>query len=274
MSFLTEPFELDFMRYALVAAVVLGALCGVIGVFVIQRGLAFIGDGLAHASFGGITFALLAGASLDAMLWWALPFTVGIALLVGWVLRRGDVRGDVAVGVFFAIAFALGVVFLSLRKGGPAVQVENLLFGSLLTITPRALAALLLACAATAALISATWSRLAYATFDPELARLSGIRVAWLEYMLLASTAVVIVVGVKAVGVVLVSSFIVIPAATAKLLGRTLAVVSALSSVTGALAATAGLFLSYYLDIPSGATIILVLGALFAVALLTRRAAT
>lgn len=271
MDFFTEPFSLDFMRHALLAAVVLGGLCALIGVFVIQRGLSFIGDGLAHASFGGITFALLLGASVDNVLWYALPFTVCIALLVGWVLRRGDIRGDVAVGVFFSVAFALGVVFLSLRKGGQPIQIENLLFGSLLTITPAVLTVLLLVAAATLILIGITWTRLAYATFDPELATLSGIRVAWLEYMLLAATAVVIVVGVKAVGVVLVSSFIVIPAATAKMLGRTLATVSAIAIVVGALTAAAGLFASYHLDVPAGAMIILTLGGLFGIALAFRR---
>jgi zinc transport system permease protein len=271
MDWLTEPFAFDFMKHAMIAGVVVGGLCALMGVFIVQRGLAFLGDGLAHASFGGIALGLLIGVSSDHSTWIALPFTIVIALAIGYVLRRGRMRGDVATGVFFAVSFALGVLFLGLRPAnvrGPSV--ESILFGSIMAISEENLWIVVGVAALTLVLLGATWSRLAYATFDPELAALSGVRVALLEYMLLALTAVVIVVSVKTVGIALVSSFIVIPAATARMLGRTLAGVGAWALGIGVIGAAVGLVLSYHLNVASGATIILTLGAGFGIALAFR----
>jgi zinc transport system permease protein len=272
IGWLTEPLAIGFMQRALAAGVVVAGLCAVIGVFIVQRGLSFLGDGLAHASFGGIALGLLLGVSVDHATWVALPFTVAIALGIGWVLRRGKLGGDVATGVFFAVSFALGVLLLAMRPtSAPPVNVESILFGSILAISPTNLVVVGAVAAATAIALGGVWSRLAYATFDPELAALSGVRVRALEYGLLAGTAVVIVVSVKTVGVVLVSSFIVIPAATARMLGRTLFGVAMWAVAIGMGAAAVGLILSYHLNVPSGATIILTLGALFAIALALRR---
>lgn len=272
MDWVLEPLYLPLMRNALIAGVVLGALCALIGTFVVQRGLSFIGDGLAHAAFGGIAIALFLGIGIDRAIWIALPFTVTVSLLIAFVLRRGKLRGDVATGVFFALSFALGVIFLAKRKTNLQVHAETVLFGSILSITDENLNVILMVSAAIAVLIALTWSRLAYATFDKELAALSGVRVALLDYMLLALTAVVIVVGIRAVGVVLISSFIVIPAATAQMLGRRLSSVALIAVALGVGCSFIGLILSYHLDFQTGATIILTLGvAFFAGMLISRR---
>ncbi len=271
-AFLTEPFAQDFMVRAMIAGMLVGGLCAMIGVFVVQRGLSFIGDGLAHAAFGGIALGLLLGVTTERSTWVALPFTVAVSLGIGYVLRRGNMRGDVATGVFFAVSFALGVLFLGLRKSSARpVNVETVLFGSILAISPHDLEMVSIVAAITVTLLLATWSRLAYATFDAELAALSGVRVAALDYMLLALTAVVIVVAVKTVGIALVSSFVVIPAATARMLGKTLARVAIIAVFIGVGGSCLGLILSYHLNVASGATIILTLGSLFGIALLTRR---
>lgn len=272
MDFFTEPLSQAFMVRALIAGALVGGLCATIGVFVVQRGLSFLGDGLAHAAFGGIALGLLLGLSLDRMLFVALPFTALVSVGITYVLRRGALRGDVAVGVLSAVSFALGVVFLGLRKpGGPVVNVETVLFGSILAISVEDLWAIAAVALITAVLMAATWTRLAYATFDPELAALSGVHVRALDYMLLALTAVVIVVAVKTVGVALVSSFVVIPAATARLLGTTIGRVAWLAFATSMVSVIVGLFASYHLNVASGATIILVQGAMFALALPLRR---
>lgn len=272
MSFLTEPLSQTFMVHALIAGSIVGGLCALVGVFVVQRGLAFIGDGLAHAAFGGIALGLLIEVSTENATLVALPFTVIVALGIGYVLRRGGMRGDVAVGVFFSVSFALGVLFLGLRPPtAAAVNIESVLFGSILYVTREDLYVVGGVAAATALLIGLTWSRLAYMTFDPELAALSGVRVAALEYMLLAIVAVVIVVSVETVGIALVSSFIVIPAATASMLGRSLTGVAGLSLAFGTGGAAIGLILSYHLAVASGATIILTLGVLFALGLVFRQ---
>ena len=273
MQFLIEPLSQTFMVHALVAGTIVGGLCALVGVFVVQRGLAFIGDGLAHAAFGGIALGLLLDVAIESTTLVALPFTVFIALGIAYVLRRGNVRGDVAVGVFFSVSLALGVLFLGLRPpDAPPVNIESVLFGSILAVSADDLWVIAGVAIATVALLVLSWSRLAYMTFDAELAALSGVPVAVLEYMLLALIAVVIVVSVETVGIALVSSFIVIPAATASMFGRTLSSVAITSVLIGIGGAAVGLIASYHLNVASGATIILTLGSIFAGGLLFRRA--
>jgi len=269
---LVSPLAQGFVRRALGAGIALGAAGALLGIFIVQRGLGLLSDGLAHATFGGLALGLLLGASVDRAMWVALPFTVAIALGIQYARRRSGLTGDVATGVFFAVSFAAGILFLGLRSARSApVNVEGLLFGSLLAVSPEALQ-LIVAVALLVVLVLA-WigPRLAYATFDPELAALSGVPVAALEYALLAMTALVVVVGVKTVGVVLVSAFVVVPAATATLLGRSLAGIATLAVVLSAAGTAFGLFASYHLNVATGATIILTLGAAFFLALVTRR---
>jgi zinc transport system permease protein len=266
------PLGQGFVRRALLAGTALGASGALLGVFIVQRGLGLLSDGLAHATFGGLALGLLLGSTVDGAVWVALPFTVAIALGIQYVRRRTGLGGDVATGVFFAVSFAAGILFLGLRSGRQApVNVEGLLFGSLLAVSPEALRVILGVSAAVFVLFLAFGPRLAYATFDPELATLSGVPVAALEYGLLALTAIVVVVGVKTVGVVLVSAFVVIPAAAANLLGRSLAGIAGLAVALGVSGTAFGLFASYHLNVATGATIILTLGAFFFLALLLRR---
>jgi zinc transport system permease protein len=265
MNLLTEPLAFDFMQRALLAGIAVAAVCAVIGVFIVQRGLAFLGDGLAHAAFGGIAIGLFMGASVEHAVWIAIPFTAAIALGIGVVLRRSRLRGDVATGVFFSFSFALGVLFLKLRStSAPQVQVEHLLFGNMLSVTPTVLHVLVAVAVVACALTIVLWSRFAYAIFDPELAAISGVPVATLEYLLLVETAVVVVVAVKTVGVVLVSSFVVIPAATARLVGSTISSATLIALVISTVGAAVGLLASYHLNTPAAATIILIHSAVFA----------
>jgi zinc transport system permease protein len=269
---LFSPLGQGFVRRALLAGTALGASGALLGVFIVQRGLGLLSDGLAHATFGGLALGLLLGSTVDGAIWVALPFTVAIALGIQHVRRRTVLGGDVATGVFFAVSFAAGILFLGLRSGRQApVNVEGLLFGSLLAVSPEALQVILGVSAAVVVLLLVFGPRLAYATFDPELATLSGVPVAALEYGLLALTAIVVVVGVKTVGVVLVSAFVVIPAAAANLLGRSLAGIAGLAVALGVAGTAFGLFASYHLNVATGATIILTLGAFFFLALLLRR---
>jgi zinc transport system permease protein len=265
MSLFTEPLGYEFMQRALLAGVAVAAVCAVIGVFIVQRGLAFLGDGLAHAAFGGIAIGLFMGASVEHAVWIAIPFTAIVALGIGVVLRRSQLRGDVATGVFFSFSFALGVLFLGLRSSSaPQVQVEHLLFGNMLSVTPTVLYVLVAVAIVACTLTLLLWSRFAYAIFDPELAAISGVPVATLEYLLLVETAVVVVVAVKTVGVVLVSSFVVIPAATARLVGSTIGAATIIALVISTIGAAVGLLASYHFNTPAAATIILIHSAGFA----------
>ena len=259
LDLILDPLRQGFMQRALVAGTLVGAVGALLGVFVVQRGLAFLSDGLAHAAFGGIALGLLLGAGIDHSIWVALPFTVAVSLGISGARRRSGLGGDATTGVFFAVAFALGVLFLGLRSpGAPAVNVESLLFGSILAVSPDVLRAMWIMAGLTVVLVSLFWSRLAYATFDPELAAIAGVKVAALDRMLLALVAL---------AVVLVSAFIVIPAATARLLGGSFAWMAGRAVVLGVVGSAVGLVASYHLNVASGATIILVLGAGFFLAL-------
>jgi len=268
MDWLVDPLGYSFMQRALIAGIAVSAVCAVIGVFIVQRGLAFLGDGLAHAAFGGIAIGLFIGASVDNAVWIAIPFTAIIALGIGFVLRKTQLRGDVATGVFFSFSFALGVLFLGLRTAADRqVSVESLLFGNMLFVTPSVLKVVVIVSIVTLIITALVWARLAYAIFDPELAAISGVPVAVLEYLLLVETAVVVVVAVKTVGVVLVSSFVIIPAATARLIGSTLARATLLALAIGTLGSVIGLFASFHLKTATAATIILIHSAGFGLAL-------
>ena len=266
-----------FMQRALAAGVAIALMAGLLGVFVVQRGLAFLGDGLAHASFGGIALgALVAHAIGNAgllaqPLWVALPFTLAAALAIAWVRDRTELASDTAIGVAFAVSVALGVLFLSrIPPDRAVVDVWHLMFGSILAVGPNEIRIILVTAALVTATLIALWSRLAYATFDPELATTDGIRVRALDYGLFALAAVAIVVSAQVVGVVLMAAYLVIPAAAARLLTRSLARTTVVSVAIGTVTTVTGLIASYVIDVPSGSAIILLQAALFLIATLLR----
>lgn len=252
---------MPFMQRAFIAGCLVGFLASYFGVFVVQRRLSFLGTGLAHAAFGGVALGLLLQTE---PLWIAVPFTALVAVGINWIRTSTGLTGDTAIGVFFSVAVALGVVFLSLRQDYTA-DAFAYLFGSILAVTVADIWVTAGVTIVAAALIP-MWSRWAYATFDSELAVADGLRVVRHDYLLSILLAVTVVVAVKVVGILLVAAFLVIPAASARLLSRTFFTMSLVSAAIGILSAVVGLLLSYQLDIPSGATIILVQAAVFCVA--------
>lgn len=258
----------EFMRNALLAGLLVGSMCAVLGVFVVQRNMAFVGEGLAHAAFGGVALGLLLDLGVRYELewlgpvWTAVPFCVLIALGIGWVRGRGLASESTAVGVFFSVSVALGIVFIALRES-PVADLEGYLFGNILAVRREDVyAAVALAVLVTVVLIF-TWSKFAYIAFDRDLARLSGVSVERLDYLLLALMACVIVLSVRTVGVILVSSYLIIPAAAAQLLRGGLFSRTLKAIAIGALGSSAGLITSYHVDVPSGATVILALALAF-----------
>jgi zinc transport system permease protein len=260
-SALAEALGMPFVQRALCAGLCIGAATSYYGVFVVQRGLAFLGDGLAHSALGGVALALLLG---QQPLWIAVPFTVLVALGITWVTERTRLGADTTIGVFFALSMALGIVFLSLKQGYAADAIAYL-FGSILAVSRADLWA-----AGAVALITAAatprWGAWAYASFDRESALADGLAVRRDDYLLSALIAVAVVVAAKVVGIVLLSSFLVIPAAAARLLARRFSTMTILSVSIGVLSVLAGLAASYMLNLPSGATIILTQTVLFALA--------
>lgn len=266
LSFLAIPL---FQR-ALLAGCVLAALLAVLGVLVTARGLATLGDGLSHAAFGGIALGMFLG--LKAPLAVAIPFTALAAIAIGALRRKGGLRSDVAMAILFAICFAFGVILL--RKAPRTEQTfdpEQLLFGNILLVGSDDLVAVIVIAIVTATFFVFAWTRIAYATFDEELARLSGIEVGWLESALLALLAAVVVAAIRLAGVVLVSAFLVIPAATGRNLGRGLGGVVGWAMSAGALGVLAGFVLGHTLAWPEGASIVIMLAVMFVASLAIRR---
>ncbi len=266
LSFLAIPL---FQR-ALLAGCILAALLAVLGVLVTARGLATLGDGLSHAAFGGIALGMYLG--LKAPLVVAIPFTALAAIAIGALRRKGGLRSDVAMAILFAICFAFGVILL--RKAKRTEQTfdpEQLLFGNILLVGSDDLVIVIVIAIVTATFFLFAWTRIAYATFDEELARLSGIEVGWLESALLALLAAVVVAAIRLAGVVLVSAFLVIPAATGRSLGRGLGGVVGYAMVAGAVGVFAGFLLAHSLGWPEGASIVVMLAIMFVVSLGVRR---
>lgn len=266
LSFLGVPL---FQR-ALAAGCILAALLALLGVLVTARGLAFMGDGLSHAAFGGISLGVFLG--LKSPLVVAIPFTALAAMAIGALRRRGGLRSDVAMAILFAGCFAAGVVLLNKADRTTAsFDPEQLLFGNILLVSSEDLFIVLGIAGVTLIFFAFAWTRIAYATFDEELARLSGIEVGWLESALLALLAAVVVASIRLAGVVLVSAFLVIPAAAGKILGRSLASVVGLAMLAGIVGVLLGFTTAHQLEWPVSAMIVLVLSALFLASVGVRR---
>lgn len=245
---LSEPF----MQRALVAGLLVSCVAGYYGAFVVQRGLGFLGNGLAHAAFGGVALGLLLNVPPLAV---AVPFTVAVALLILWVQERAKLGGDTAIGILFAVSMAAGVIFLSLRDTFSSDAVTYL-FGSILSVQ-REDVWMAAGTLALALLLAPLWPRWAYATFDRELATADRQPVRRDDALLYIALAVTIVTASKVVGLVLVASFLVIPAATARLLVRRFSSMTVVGVLVGAASVVAGLLASSRFDFPTGATIVI-----------------
>jgi ABC-type Mn2+/Zn2+ transport system permease subunit len=264
MDSLVDPLGHAFFVRALVAAVIVGVVCAVIGTFVVLRGLAFMGDAISHAAFPGVVVAFIVGGSFFLG---AAVAAVLAALAIGFVSRRAPLRTDTAIGVVFAGAFALGVYLFSTIQGYVG-DLNTILFGSLLSIGPEDLLALSGLAAVVLGLIGVFRKELLYSTFDPLGAGASGLPVARLELLFLVLVALAIVVSLQAVGVILVVAMLVTPAATAQLVTVRFGRLMATAVLLGSGSAIVGLYLSFWLDAASGATIVLVQTVMFVVALL------
>lgn len=263
MEFLLEPLGYPFFVRALVAAVLVGTVCSVVGTYVVLRGLAFIGDAIGHAAFPGVVIAFMLqvpfylGAAVAA---------ISTALAIGFVTRRTTLRPDTTIGVLFAGTFALGIFLFSAIEGYVA-DLFSFLVGNILFISFADLIGLLILGALILVAVALLWKELLYSTFDPLGAAASGLPVARLEYLLLILVALTIVVSVQAVGIILVVAMLVTPAATAQLLTSRFARLMGLAVAFGVGGAVVGLYLSYWLDVASGASIVLVETALFVMVL-------
>ena len=251
------------MQRGLLASVLVSVICGILGSFVVLKGLAFIGDALAHASFGGVALAFVLGINIYLG---AFVFAIATALGIGAITQRGRVSSDTAIGVLFSGTFALGILIIS-RVDRYTTDLFGYLFGDVLSITATDLWTIAILGLVVLALVLVFYRQLLFVAFDPTVAAASGIATRRLEYLLLALLGVTIVTAIQAVGIVMDVALLVTPSATAYLLTRRFHHMILASVAVGALSALLGIYLSYYLDVASGAAIILVATALFFVTL-------
>ena len=259
---MTEILGYAFMQRALCAGVLIGAVCATIGVYVVLKGLSFIGAGIAHASFGGVALGFLVGVNPVLT---AVVFCLATAWGIGLVARKGQVKEDTAVGVFFASTMALGILFIGLMQGYN-VDLFGYLFGSILAVTEQDLWITLGLGLGVLIVVGLFFKELVFVTFDPEMAEVTGVPAGKVYFLLISLIALAVVLSIKVVGIVLVSALIVTPAAAAYQLTEDFQWMMVLAVLIGVGSAVGGLLLSYPLNTASGATIVLLATSIFFIA--------
>lgn len=266
MDWLLEPLEHAFMRQALAASLLVGATCSLLGVYVVLRRMAFLGEDIAHTTMPGLVIAyinqwnLLVGAVFSAIL---------AALGIGWLSRRQKLREDTAIGVVFTGMFALGVVLISRTRSYR--DFSHLLFGNVLGVTNTDLTGILVVFVIVVLTLALINKELMLTTVDPNHARTIGVSAERVRYILLVLMALAVVTGIQAVGVVLTTALIVTPAATASMLTHRLQWMFAWSVTFACLGSILGLYASYYWSVSSGAAMVLACSGLFGVVFVAER---
>jgi ABC-type Mn2+/Zn2+ transport system permease subunit len=262
---LLEPLKYPFMVRGMVAAMMVGVVSATVGAFVVLRGMAFFGDALAHAILPGVAIGyLIGGGARGPLFWWALATAVVSSLGIGAISRGTKVREDTAIGIIFAGMFALGIALISTVRAYTA-DLTHFLFGDVLGVRDADLLRTGVFGGAIVLLVVAFYKEFLVLSFDPILAATLRLPARLLEYLLIVLIAVTIVVSLQTVGVALMVAMLVTPAATAYLLTRRLWVMMILGALLAALSGVLGLYLSYYYSVASGAAIVLVSTAAFAV---------
>lgn len=264
MDLLLEPLSLPFMQRALLASLIIAAVGGVVGTFVVLRGLAFIGDALAHSAFAGVATAYVLGGSIYLG---SIVAGVLTALAIAFVSRRAKVSFDTAIGILFVGAFSFGIMLISASRSY-TVDLFSFVFGDVLGVGWEDIGIMVALAAVALALVALFYRELLFTAYDPTMAEASGVPVAAVQYGQLALLALTTVIAIKVVGIVLVVALLVTPAATAHLLVRRVPAMMALGALIGAAATVTGLYVSYYANVASGAAIVLVATAMFLLALL------
>ncbi len=264
MDTLLAPLEYAFFQKGLLVATLSGALLGLIGVYIVLRGMSYIGHGLSHSIFGGFAAMQLFAAqfyALGAGLW-----GIASALAITAVTKRSRVGADAAIGVITIASFALGVaLFAKFGTSGPAF--DNALFGSILGISTGQILGLVVVCVITVAFVIVRYRALLFSTFDNEVAAVSGVNVGRLEAALMVVLSLAILATLTIIGVTLVAAMLVIPAVIARMLTDSFGRMLVYSTAIGAGCGLVGMYLSYYAGVPSGTMIVLVGAGVFVVVL-------
>jgi manganese/iron transport system permease protein len=259
IELLTKPLTYEFMQRGMLAAVMVGVLCAIMGSYVVLRGMAFLGDALAHAILPGIAIAYLVNGNL---LIGALVAAVVVAVLIGFFSRQGVIKEDTAIGILFAAALSLGVLLISTIRTY-AVDLTHILFGNVLGVSSGDLYLTAILGVIVLGTIVVLYREFLVISFDPVLAATLRLPAERLRIFMLVLLALTIVVSLQTVGVGLVAAMLVTPGAAAYLLTRRLSSMMVVAAIIGAVSSVVGLYLSFYLSVASGAAVVLVATAIF-----------
>jgi zinc transport system permease protein len=265
-----EMFSFAFIQRALLAGILIGALCAVLGVFLVLRRLSLIGDGLAHTTFGAVALALFAGLQGAAMLLVSLPAMLLVSIGILKLASKARLGGDAAIGIVSSVGISLGVM-LAVVGRGYGVDLFSYLFGSILAISS---AELLIAAVLFVIVMAVLWfyyNELVVLTFNEEIASVSGIKVSFLNNLLAALTALTVVLAMKLVGIMLISALLILPASAALQVARGFRMTVVLALLFSVFSVVGGIVISFMLNLPSGATIILLAFVLFSMSFFLRR---
>jgi len=264
IDFLLDPWEFAFMQRALLAACLAALVCSVIGVFVVLRGMAFMGDAVAHSSLAGMSVAYFFGGSV---FWGAFAWAVPASLAITFISRKAKVKLDTAIGIIFASGFAIGIILMS-QVNNYTADLFALLFGNVLAVSWGEVLLIALVTGGILLLIVMLYKELLFTAYDATMSAASGIPVRFLQYLLPVLVGVTTVASLRVVGIVLVLALLVTPAATAALLARRLPGIMIFSVLVGLISTVAGLYLSFHADLPSGPSIVVMATGIFLAALL------
>ncbi len=262
IEFITSPFAYSFMQRGFLAALFVGVLCSVVGVYIVLRGMAFLGDALAHAILPGVAIAYLFGGNL---ILGAFVAAVVVALGIGFFSNEGTIKEDTAIGILFSAAFALGVALISSIRTY-AVDLSHILFGNVLGVSDNDLIFTVVLTVIILIIVAVNYKQFMVISFDPILATMMKLPVQFLHYLMLVMLGLTVVVSIQTVGVGLAAAMLVTPAASAYLLTRRLPSMMIVSAIIGAISSVIGLYISYYINIASGSAIVLTATLIFFIA--------
>ncbi|EHP0703843.1 metal ABC transporter permease [Staphylococcus pseudintermedius] len=258
MSFVQHLFEYQFLSRAMLTAILVGVVCGVVGCLIILRGLSLMGDAMSHAVLPGVALSFLMnipmfiGAMVTGML---------SSIMIGYISEASKTKKDAAIGITFTTFLALGIVLISVIHS--ATDLYHILFGNILAITQSAFHTTLAVSIVVLALILILYRPLKMSTFDPIFSRMSGLNTTMIHYFVMLLLALVIVASVQTVGVILVVALLITPASTAFLFTKKLFTMMIVSSIFSVISSTLGIYMSFKLNLPSGAVIVLISAVLY-----------
>ena len=264
MNILFEPFQFEFFRNGVMVSLLVGALCGLIGVYIVLRGMSYIGHGLSHAIFGGavVSFVMTWNFYVGAGLWGFLA-----ALLINQTVRRTRISADAAIGVITTASFAIGVALIS-RYRRFTRSFDAALFGNILGVTTQDVLVVAAVTIVVMLIVFFMYKQLLFTTFDSDVAQVYGVKTEWVDTLFALALAAALIASMQIMGVTLIAAALVIPAISARLLTDSFNRMVILSTLIGMLTNLIGMYLSYYIDVASGATIVLVQATVFGLSLL------